>query len=961
MADAETLAALKQGAEVWAKWRETNRTGKPDLRGAILAGTDLGDADLSGADLAGADFRSAKLGKCNLAGADLREAVFEGADLSAVVGLRPGQLAGADLAGARLPDSLTGLFKDLETASGISDSAQKLFVAMLAACLYSWLTIATTTDVSLVTNRGSSPLPIIQASIPIVAFYVVTPLLLLGVYLYFHLYLQKLWEELGSLPAIFPDGRPLQAKADPWLLSDLVRSHVSKLSANRPFLSYLQQWISVLLGWWVVPITLLLFWVRYLPRHDLVGTVFHCVLTGISIAAAVFLYRLAGRTLRGTARVPFAWRAAATSARSYGVAATAFTSAIALAVVSLGATLGVRPGHPDQDCWPVSHGPRTWAPRAMALLRYSPFADLTAADLSLKPPNWTGKSDAELDAVKGLQLRGVDLRYADIRAAFLPGTVLTDAHLEGADLLLADLRQTELAGAHLDGAVLEGARLDRADLSRASLRGTDLTYADLTGTDLTAADIKGAVFIRAKGLTANQLLAAHNYPDALYDNDNKGLLQELKLTDVRTRPPKQDPEEAALTEREGCEAAQLRRSTPGQIEAANTLQPQLVQHLSPDSTNLKPIPVASSGPASQGAPFSVTEVARLYDFPTDVDGRGQTVGIVEFGGGYRDSDLNAYFAASKRARPNVSWVPVDGVKNSPASGQNSPDSQVELDIEVAGAVAPGAGIVVYFSNFITQGWVDAIQAAEHDTAHKPSVLLIDWGFAETQQIWTTTAMQAVNEELQRAASMGITVIVASGDDGAREQVHDGRAHVDFPASSPWVLGVGGSKLIAAGNSIASEVVWNDGANGGATGGGVSDIFARPAWQAAVRVPARADGQLGRGVPDVAINASPVTGYKVLTDGAWGVIGGTSAAAPLWAGLIALINQSLGHNVGYLNPLLYQQIGPGGALRDITTGDNSIGGVKGYAAGPGWNACTGWGSPDGRKLLEALRAAAKAGH
>jgi hypothetical protein len=153
------------------------------------------------------------------------------------------------LTGAKLPEQLTGLYDGLENVKGISESARKLFLAVLATCLYSWLTIATTTDVNLITNRNSSPLPVIQASIPIVGFYVVAPLLMLCVYFYFHFYLQKLWEELGSLPAVFPDGRPLHAKVDPWLLNDLVRSHLSKLNVNRPFLSYFQLWISVLLAW----------------------------------------------------------------------------------------------------------------------------------------------------------------------------------------------------------------------------------------------------------------------------------------------------------------------------------------------------------------------------------------------------------------------------------------------------------------------------------------------------------------------------------------------------------------------------------------------------------------------------------------------------------------------------------------------------------------------------------------
>jgi kumamolisin len=211
-------------------------------------------------------------------------------------------------------------------------------------------------------------------------------------------------------------------------------------------------------------------------------------------------------------------------------------------------------------------------------------------------------------------------------------------------------------------------------------------------------------------------------------------------------------------------------------------------------------------------------------------------------------------------------------------------------------------------------------------------------------------MQNVNEALHLAALSGITICAASGDDGARNQVNDGKPHVDFPASSPWVLAIGGTRLIAEKDSIKSEVVWSG------TGGGVSDVFPQPEWQSGVKVPARADGQPGRGVPDVAANADPETGYMVEIDGQWAVIGGTSATAPLWAGLIALLNQGLGRPIGYLNPVLYKNIGSSGAFHGIVTGNNGVGGVKGYSAGPGWNACTGWGSPDGKRLLEALRKA-----
>ena len=208
--------------------------------------------------------------------------------------------------------------------------------------------------------------------------------------------------------------------------------------------------------------------------------------------------------------------------------------------------------------------------------------------------------------------------------------------------------------------------------------------------------------------------------------------------------------------------------------------------------------------------------------------------------------------------------------------------------------------------------------------------------------------------MQAAAAKGITVVVAAGNSGASDGVQDGRTHVDFPASSPWVLSVGGTTLVAEKNSIGSEVVWND-KGGGATGGGISDVFPMPEWQKDISMPKNANnGPAGRGVPDVAANASPNTGYTVFIGGHATVIGGTSASAPLWAGLIALLNQGTGRRLGYINPLLYKQDGRSGAFHNITNGNNSVPGVTGYTAGPGWNACTGWGSPDGQKLLEVIK-------
>ena len=359
---------------------------------------------------------------------------------------------------------------------------------------------------------------------------------------------------------------------------------------------------------------------------------------------------------------------------------------------------------------------------------------------------------------------------------------------------------------------------------------------------------------------------------------------------------------------------------------------------------------------TQTTTFTPLQVAQLYDFPTGLDGTGECIGILEFGGGYNTNDLNTYFQQLGLSTPSVTAMSVDGVTNQPAPGQDSPDTEVMLDIEVAGAVAPGASLVVYFSNFTEQGWVDAITTAVNDSVHKPSVISISWGFAEGQQIWSSMAIQAVNEAFQAAAAMGVTVCCASGDDGSRDQVDDGLAHCDFPCTSAFVLACGGTSLQSSGTTITSETVWNDGPNGGAGGGGISDAIDLPTWQANAKVPPSVNpgGRIGRGVPDVAGNADPETGYQILADGQPGTVGGTSAVAPLWAGLIARLNQKLGTAVGFLNPILYSQLAGANTLNDIVTGSNDITGkIGGYSAGPGWDACSGWGSPNGTAIGNSL--------
>jgi kumamolisin len=350
--------------------------------------------------------------------------------------------------------------------------------------------------------------------------------------------------------------------------------------------------------------------------------------------------------------------------------------------------------------------------------------------------------------------------------------------------------------------------------------------------------------------------------------------------------------------------------------------------------------------AAAATSFTPPQIAAAYGFPTGVDGTGQTIALIELGGGYNTSDISTYFANLGLPVPAVSSVSVDGATNAPTGDPNSADAEVALDIEVAGAIAPGAKIVAYFGPNTDQGFLDAITTAIHDTTNEPTIISISWGGPESS--WTAQALTNFDTAFADAATLGITVCVAAGDNGSSDGVTDGLAHVDFPASSPHVLACGGTSLSASGTTISSETVWNDGASGGASGGGISDSFALPAWQQNAGVPpsANAGAHVGRGVPDVAGDADPQTGYDTLVDGQSGVVGGTSAVAPLWASLTALINEKIAVRLGFFNTQLYAQ--SAASLNDITSGNNGA-----YNAGPGWDACTGLGSPNGTRLATTL--------
>jgi kumamolisin len=351
--------------------------------------------------------------------------------------------------------------------------------------------------------------------------------------------------------------------------------------------------------------------------------------------------------------------------------------------------------------------------------------------------------------------------------------------------------------------------------------------------------------------------------------------------------------------------------------------------------------------ASADTSYTPVQVGQLYGFPADATASNQTIGLIELGGGFRQADITAYFKTLGQKTPKVVAVPVSGGKNSPGD-PNGADGEVMLDIEVAAAVAPGARIVVYFAPNTDQGFIDAIGTAVHDTTYKPSVISISWGSAETN--WTAQAMNTLDATCQSAAALGVTIAVAAGDNGSSDGVSDNKSHVDFPASSPHVLACGGTNLESSNGTVTSETVWND-QSGGATGGGVSNIFALPSWQSNAGVPKSTTSTGGRGVPDVAGDADPATGYVIRVDGKNMVIGGTSAVAPLWAGLVALANQQNGKPAGFINSVIYTAKAKS-AFRDITEGSNGA-----FDADAGWDACTGLGTPIAPKIISAINPAA----
>jgi kumamolisin len=410
-------------------------------------------------------------------------------------------------------------------------------------------------------------------------------------------------------------------------------------------------------------------------------------------------------------------------------------------------------------------------------------------------------------------------------------------------------------------------------------------------------------------------------------------------------------------------AVQIPRELDGIVTGVFGLDQRRVAHRTSTSV------VTEEAAAAVATGLGPAELEQHYHFPAG-DATGQTIAIAEFGGGYFPDDLEAFCQRHHRAVPRVTTVAVglepltlDDIRRLPKRARIAALNEtveVMMDVEIVAGLCPGSEIVVYFATFDQKGWVDMLDRviAGHVT---PAALSISWGLAEDAPDWSAAALRAINQRLRAVALLGITVCVASGDDGSGDQMQDGRAHVNFPASSPSVLAVGGT-MIAGGH----EVVWweapgeRTSQGGGATGGGVSDEFQRPAWQT-VDVDSLNPGSIeGRVVPDVAALAGPPL-YDMLLLGRPMPGGGTSASAPLWAALIARVAQAApaGRRAAFLAPLLYQDAAngrPRGAsvCSDITHGNNtSPNPGVGYRATVGFDAVTGWGVPNGEALLASL--------
>ena len=495
------------------EWLESKgSTGKKaDLTGADLEGSDLigvdlrfvdlHDANLRAADLLMADLRDACLVRANfrdacLVGANLEAANLESASLETAMGLVPRQLAGANLHEATLPASV----QQFEALAEFKRTARRVhgyFVALMSMSVISALLIWMTKDYQLLTNSAVLFFlhsPAAAAALPTVQFYLIAPMALFILYLVLQFHLQHLWDLVLELPAVFPDGHAL-GENEPRIVVGLLRAHFRWLNADAPSTRFVEKGISMLLAYWIVPLTLLLYWARFLTLQQFRGTVLQELLVATATGVALYSSTKVGKPgERWMLQENFAEKIAG-KLRGINPVTPGLVVLGVLMYLAAGTMMGV-PHSKERAPQFMAGSIRRWAPTVLWTFGIDPYADLTEAVISRKPANWNG-SDAQVASVTGAPLNGANFRYAQAYRAFLANAHLLHANLQGAFLSQADLRGAEMGQANLKYAVLDQAQMNHVNLDRATLTGANLSRADLRSANLSYALMSGAALVDA--------------------------------------------------------------------------------------------------------------------------------------------------------------------------------------------------------------------------------------------------------------------------------------------------------------------------------------------------------------------------------------------------------------------------------------------------------------------------------
>jgi uncharacterized protein YjbI with pentapeptide repeats len=463
------------------------------LQDAILNKTNLKRADLMLADFRGATLLQANFQDANLLGTQFQQANLQAAVLKDATGLVSTQLAGANLFGAVLPESISPL-EGLKYISQAARRAGWLLAAMLALHSLVWLRIFTTRDAQLLKNSPALPFFGLQADFPFIPFYLFGPVMILGLYVYFHLYLQRLWDGTSQLPAIFPDGRTLDTCL-PWFARWAARAYCAWLRSTRSPLAFLEAGIAMLLLYWVTPATMVLFWARYLTLEDLRGSTAQALLVVGAVIAALHFPKMVAKAFRADLLRPGKEERSSRGKILNLQTAVPIGVGLALILLSAGTIMGV----PHDNGGIIESGPaqfKTWAAQTLWLAGYNPFAQLTETDVSARPPGWSGR-DEELASVKGANLNRIKLRYIQAYGAFFAKARLWQSDLSHAYLSEADLREANLRQADLRFAILNGAKLKGATMQESNLQKADLDRSDLRSANLTSAVLSSATFLDA--------------------------------------------------------------------------------------------------------------------------------------------------------------------------------------------------------------------------------------------------------------------------------------------------------------------------------------------------------------------------------------------------------------------------------------------------------------------------------